>query len=210
MKKYLKPVILLSVYCCILIGIRIHFSWTSFYFSMLWNSFLAWIPFVITYLYSLYPKKKIRTSIKYLLFFVVLIFWPNAPYMVTDLLHLPEWAGSFPLWYDYIMLFMFAFLWIILWNTVLVYWAKKVKKHSWSIFSWIFIMSFLLVSSFGVYLWRFLRFNSWDLTNNTAKLFQDIIQSFSSSKMYFFTLSFFWMLFLIYLTFYYIEKWNKK
>ena len=210
MKKYLKPVIILCAYCYLLVQIRVGVSGSSFYQWMLWNLFLAAVPFFITYLYSLYPKNKIRTSIKYLIFFVVLLFWPNAPYLVTDLLHLPEWVESFPLWYDYILLFMFAFVGIILWNTVLVFWAKKVKEHSWNIFSWIFIISFLLISSFGVYVWRFLRFNSWDLVNNIWKLFQEISQSFYSPKMYFFTFTFFSMLYVSYMTFYYIEKWNEK
>src|SRR5437870_4783913 len=76
-----------SLFACALEFLRIWISHKNNYLYFIWNLFLAWIPFAISmYLPISYVMLK-RKWIAYLLLIVWLGFWPNSPYMLTDLLH---------------------------------------------------------------------------------------------------------------------------
>ena len=91
-----------------------------------------------------------------------LIFFPNAPYMLTDFIHLGK-SESAPVWYDALMLSSFAWTALLLgfaslYLVQLV--ARRVVGLAWS---WVGVAGALALASFGVYLGRFVRFNSWDV-----------------------------------------------
>ena len=78
--------------------------------NLVWNVFLAWLPYVFSLAAALFYRISHRWGWLLILptGFLWLIFFPNAPYIVTDFLHLREYPGI-PLWYD--ILLMFAFTW---------------------------------------------------------------------------------------------------
>jgi uncharacterized membrane protein len=90
-----------------------------------------------------------------------LLFFPNAPYLLTDFIHLQE-SQTTPLWYDALMLASFAWTGLVLGFASLylmqVIWDRVVSPF----WSWLGVIGALGLASFGVYLGRFLRFNSWD------------------------------------------------
>ena len=73
---------------------------------MAWNLFLAFVPWLLSsFLYFHKIKKNLLCA---LIIFVWMLFFPNAPYVLTDLLHLRK-DLSVPVWYDFIMLLSYAF-----------------------------------------------------------------------------------------------------
>ena len=91
-----------------------------------------------------------------------LLFLPNAPYIVTDFIHLaPAWRS--PLWLDGAILSAFAWTGILL-GFVSLYLVHAVVRHRFGARSgWAAVLGALALTSAGVYLGRFLRWNSWDL-----------------------------------------------
>ncbi len=70
----------------VLLMIRMKLTHSFFYLFLVWNLFLAVIPFAITsYLVSLPKLNKLSSA---LWFGLWLLFLPNSPYIITDLLHL--------------------------------------------------------------------------------------------------------------------------
>lgn len=85
---------------------QIHSPSSKFLF-LLWNLFLAWIPYGISIL-TLRLKKSQKTIFSTTtLLLIWLFFWPNAPYLMTDLVHFKHHAAV-PFWYDLILLSSFA------------------------------------------------------------------------------------------------------
>ena len=153
--------------------VRYCYTGSPVYFFLLWNLFLAFIPYGISQ-YTLQrcsvPLTKPFQLWKVgLLFTLWLLFFPNAPYVITDLIHLSERHGV-PKWYDVSLLFCAGTtgLWIgfISLLQMEAVWRQKMP----AIHINFFVGCTLLLSGFGIYLGRVLRFNSWDVVANPLSL----------------------------------------
>lgn len=161
----------------LLISARIVYSGSIRYIFLSWNIFLAWIPYVLSYYFALYKNKE--SWKRAILFVSWLLFFPNALYIVTDLIHLEE-STNVPLWYDAVLLFASSFVGLIMAFISLQrveyflngIFNKKVVKY--------IIPLILFTGSFGVYLGRFQRWNSWDVIHNPLALTMDILDRFIS------------------------------
>ncbi|WP_246146951.1 DUF1361 domain-containing protein [Seonamhaeicola marinus] len=153
--------------------IKIRITHSFIYLFLVWNLFLAVIPFIIsTYLISTPKLNKLMVLLWCL---VWLLFLPNAPYIVTDLLHLNN-GDSKLLWLDVLVISSFAFNGLILFYYSLID-IKEILSHRFNIkFPKSLTLCILFLSSFGVYLGRFLRYNSWEIIQKPINLFKDIIQ----------------------------------
>lgn len=158
-----------------LLAVRALYTGTFVYRFLAWNLFLAWIPLFAALLASSlarYPRWS--WPLVGLLSLVWLLFFPNAPYIVTDLMHLQPRQGV-PLWYDLIMLLSFA------WNGLIVGFASLrmmqtlVQQWMGDFSGWLFALGTLTLSGFGIYLGRFLRWNSWDLLTEPRGVAYDIL-----------------------------------
>lgn len=105
------------------------------------------------------------------------LFFPNSPYILTDLFHLKVRAGI-PVWYDLIVILSYAWTGLICGFVSLNYIEKFLSAYFKKQVINLIVVFFLFLSSFGVYLGRFLRWNSWDILNNPFGLFNDIIVRF--------------------------------
>lgn len=156
-----------------LLAVRLFYTGKPHYFFLVWNIFLAWIPFVISSLFS-----KMSNTGKWkqaVVFCCWLAFFPNALYIVTDLVHLGR-ESKVPKWFDAVLLFsssvvglMMAFISLY---RVEKYLHRTVHKNVHALI----IIFILFLGSFGVYLGRFLRWNSWDILNNPFQLLLSICQ----------------------------------
>jgi uncharacterized membrane protein len=160
-----------------LLAARAFYSGELHYLFLLWNIFLAWIPFAIS---SLFSKLANMARVKQAFVFCCwLAFFPNALYIVTDLVHLGR-ESSVPKWFDAVLIFSSSMVGLMMAFISLYrienYLRRTVHKnvHAATI---IFI---LFLGSFGVYLGRFLRWNSWDILSNPFKLLLSIFQRVSS------------------------------
>jgi uncharacterized membrane protein len=159
-----------------LIAVRVFITQQFLFVFLLWNLFLAAIPFGLSaalHLAARRPKARLLLPVGA----VWLLFFPNAPYLVTDLFHLEPRAGV-PYWYDLALIVSCA------WNGLMLAYASLIDMHTlvrqrlgfWA--GWSFATVALGLSAFGVYLGRYLRFNSWDILSNPFTLFYDIVQRF--------------------------------
>jgi uncharacterized membrane protein len=141
--------------------VEIHQTGNSFYRFLVWNLFLAWIPVAAALVCRGLARRRIHgfaagAGVIWLLFF------PNAPYMLTDYTHIGEAPGPSPLWWDALMLssfvwtaLMLGFFSLYLMQDV---WRARIGRFG----SWLLAVLALGLGSFGVYLGRFVRLNSWD------------------------------------------------
>jgi uncharacterized membrane protein len=155
---------LASAFCVALLEVRMHVSGTRHHDYLLWNLVLAWLPFLFAL--ALYDADRRRTGTRIgrlVLGALWLLFFPNAPYLVTDLIHLNANADvGIPQWYDVILLSMFAWTGLALGigSLLLVHHVARRRIGEWT--AWAALVPTLALVSFGIYLGRFVRLNSWD------------------------------------------------
>ncbi len=175
------------------------------YANLIWNLFLAWLPYLFSLwasgLNRLFPRQWWMLLIPGLLW---LIFFPNAPYLVTDFLHL-ENRPYIPLWYDILLLTTFAWTGIFLAIASLRTMQVLINGYLGKIASWFFVAVALGLSGLGIYLGRFDRWNSWDLLLQPRRILADIVirmaNPLENLRFVGFTLLFTAFLLVCYLTF---------
>jgi uncharacterized membrane protein len=102
-----------------------------------------------------------------------LLFFPNAPYILTDLFHL-RIITQVPIWFDLILILSYA--WTGLLFGFMSLWDIEQAMGTMIRKQWIPFIStgLLFLGSFGVYLGRYLRWNSWDIIRDPFGLLHDI------------------------------------
>lgn len=162
------------IFISAMIVARMIYTGTFRHLFLGWNIFLAWIPYVISIYLRQYQFKQLWKQV--VLFCSWLLFFPNALYIVTDLVHLQE-NGTAPLWFDVVLLFTASLLGLLMafasLNNVARYLRHKYGRSKTEKL----IPVLLFLGSYGVYLGRFERWNSWDILHNPLELANDIFLS---------------------------------
>ncbi len=210
MKKYFPLDIFIILVVVIILNIlRLVIFKSDSFVWLFWNIFLAIIPLAIsTYLLWTSDKHRINKIIFVVLAILWLLFIPNAPYIVTDLIHIGE-VRAVPIIYDAFLLFGAGWVGIYLWlysNTQIE--SLLVKKYSQKITN---IIMFLIISltSFGIYLGRFLRLNSWEIFSDSSYFLKVLHQKLiikSDPKAYLYLVLFTCFLYGFYFAFRYRNK----
>ncbi len=168
------PLVLSSLFACGLYAGRVYLSHRMSLAFLIWNLFLAWIPYLcslaITFLHVRRPRAWWVLIVPSLFW---LIFLPNAPYIVTDMLHLNE-RPPVPMWYDIGLLASFAWTGCFLGMVSLDQMQNIVKRFFGNAISWLFVLGTIGLSGLGIYLGRFLEWNSWDLILRPKSVLYDI------------------------------------
>jgi uncharacterized membrane protein len=164
-----------SAICVALVAARIAYTGARGYTNLVWNLFLAWIPFVLAYIAYILSWRKPMTYIVIPVFaFLWLIFFPNAPYILTDLQHLGRYSGDVPLWYDVILLVWFSWTGMLLGIVSLNLMQEIVKRELGRLAGWVFVLLAAGLTSVGLYLGRFIRLNSWDILRNPLRIASNV------------------------------------
>lgn len=171
--------VLLNLACLIvvmLVAARIAYSETGRHIGLVWNLFLAWIPFILAYFAHLVSWRK--TTLYFIIpviAFLWLIFFPNAPYMLTDLQDLARRSFDAPLWYDVIIVVWASWTGMLL-GVISLYLMQDIIIRTFGRTpGWVFVFLISALSSFGIYIGRFVRLNSWDILQNPTEVAQDIL-----------------------------------
>lgn len=154
----------------------IYTSNTTFIF-LVWNLFLASIPFIISTFYSNFDKKLKSGFFLLLTLAIWLPFFPNAPYILTDLFHLWQ-KNDIPLWFDLILILTFAWNGMLFGFFSLNQLHRIVVKRYNQLAGTAFVIFSLTAGSFGIYIGRYLRWNSWDIISHPLSLAYDIANVF--------------------------------
>ena len=160
-----------TVFSVVIWRVRAEFSGTGRYAFLIWNLFLAWIPFIIAYFtYTLLLNRKWIYVVIPIAAFFWLIFFPNAPYILTDFQHLAFGSSDLPVWYDVMMLIWFAFTGLLLGMVSLFLMQEIIRREFGRWVGWTFVALVASLTSAGVYMGRFLHWNSWDILSNPTVL----------------------------------------
>lgn len=169
-----KSIILLVFFSLVLNILRVVIFGKFSFVYLLWNILLAFIPFLISSILLYYSNEhKLNKT-----FFIVggivwLMFIPNAPYIVTDLIHIGEVRGT-PILYDSILLFTSAWTGLLLGMNSIFHIEKiLLSRYSKRVTSVVLAVILLLIS-FGMHIGRFFRFNSWDVFANPVFFFNKL------------------------------------
>jgi uncharacterized membrane protein len=181
---------------------------------LLWNLFLAWLPYLFSLGAMIVHRWKPRWWWAVILPGALwLLFFPNAPYIVTDLMHLDH-RRPIPIWYDIGLLMTFALTGCFLAIASLRSMQRIVSDFVGQIMSWIFVMGTMGLTSFGIYLGRYLRWNSWDILTDPIQLMRDVYHPirhpFSNKETIAFSIMFAAILFVFYLTFNWLRPLQEK
>jgi uncharacterized membrane protein len=192
----------LAVFSLALLGARIAFTGRVKYVFMAWNLFLAFVPWAIAT--ALDATKRANRAVVFLVVLAWLAFFPNSPYVLTDLLHL-GYDNAAPGWYDLILLLSFGFSGT-LFGFASLKTIESLLAEAFKIkFARLASFPLIYVSCFGIYLGRFLRWNSWDLVTNLEHVARDVYERISDpiehASAWVFTFLFGTLLSLLYLGF---------
>jgi len=162
-------------FSCFLLAARVFITGHLTYIFLLWNLFLAFLPYAITVL--LWAHSRTTNNKMILVGFMILwlLFIPNSFYILTDLFHLDNFHSA-PKWFDLLMIFSFA------WNGLLLG-LMSVRKTELILevvsgrgFSFLIVFIVMWLNAFGIYIGRYLRFNSWDIIMQPFSLFNEMLE----------------------------------
>ncbi|ULO07012.1 DUF1361 domain-containing protein [Paenibacillus sp. 19GGS1-52] len=185
---------------------------TDTYFSFLiWNLFLAWIPFLFSMAAYELDKKRIWGLLLIPLGIAWLLFFPNSPYIMTDLVHLSGGKGKYIVggtiqsryWYDLVTLLLFTWSGWLTGFFSLYQFQSVIYRKSSLLLSWVFVLVACALGGYGVLLGRVYRLNSWDVLTDRHQLYQLVLDSLNRQSV-FFSLFIAFVLLVIYATMYFL------
>ena len=162
-----------SAFPIVLLALRSRIAGSFGYRFVFWNLFLAWVPLGFALVAELgwrghWSRARLTVPLA-----GWLVFFPNAPYVVTDVIHLQEREGS-PLWFDALILFSTGLAGLLVGFVSLRMVQLIVTASFGRIAGWATSVGVLALSGFGIYLGRFGRYNSWDLLSRPRTLLYDV------------------------------------
>lgn len=167
--------ILAAGWCVLLLIGRIALTRDFQYTFLVWNLFLAAVPL----LWSALLTKEQRIWKFWGFAALWLLFFPNAPYVLTDLVHLHKKARpEVPVWYDIGLLVNFGVVSLLFGIFSMRQVHKALEKKVPIRLAAAIISACALLAGFGVYLGRFLRWNSWDIVTRPLTLLGDVADRF--------------------------------
>src|SRR6266550_2564794 len=149
--------------CLALVSARIMSAGNLHYAFLIWNLFLAWLPLMFALLASEHYRNGSGRGWRFLTAAACwLLFFPNAPYIFTDIIHLTR--GYFAhFWVDLVLILSCALTGLVLGFLSLFLMQSVVMRMFGRAASWLFIAGVAGLSGIGMFVGRFLRLNSWDV-----------------------------------------------
>ena len=196
-----KRIIIPLCFTLCLLATRIVLTGQLYYIFLAWNLFLAWIPFAIS-------QNLDKTGGPWKIFFLTglwLLFLPNAPYIITDFLHLKH-RPPIPYWYDILLLFSASLNGLLLGILSLLAVEKFLVNRYGTKFSGLIILCSFFLCSFGIYMGRYLRWNSWDIITDPVGIAADISERIFNPFDHFGT----WSVTFLFGSFFYVMYYSVK
>ena len=156
-----------------LLAVRVLLTGQVAFGFLLWDLLLAFIPFGLSTMLGL-AAGRLRARVLLPVAAAWLLLFPAAPYLLTDLFHLQTRPGI-AYWYDAALLLSCVWNGLVLAYFALLDMQQLVARRFGVLAGWGLAALALLLSSFGLYLGRVLRFSTWDALTNPFTLFYDIL-----------------------------------
>jgi uncharacterized membrane protein len=208
---------LASVGCTLVLILRIMITNSYRYMYLVGNLFLAWIPYAIamgmvTLSVKMRSKKRVKPVI-IILGILWLIFYPNAPYILTDFIHIiriPPYltkemeliTNTAIVWYDIVLNASFAFIGHLIGLVSLVFFHNLTKALFNRWIGWIIAITASLLGGYGIFLGRFVRLHSWHVFTKTIPSMKLILGNLFNAKALLFSFCLGFFIFLTYIVVY--------
>jgi len=152
---------------------------------MVWNLFLAILPCVLSVWLFRFAKR--RSPIWWAGLLVFVAFLPNAPYVLTDLIHLVNeiWANNSLLTNTLLIIpkyFLFVAIGFEAYVLSLINLGSYLKRQRLGRFVWQAEFVLHALSAIGVYLGRFERLNSWNLVTHPKHVIHSVAENLFDSR----------------------------
>lgn len=171
----LLPVLLSSTVAVVMLHLRLEWSGKKSFIFLVWNLFLAWVPYGLALWAGLLQARGWGRWWNLLpLGGAWLLAFPNAPYLLTDFIHLRARPGV-PMWFDAAMLASFAASGWLLGLLSLEVWKRLLEERLGRVAAWGGVLLFSVLCGYGIYLGRFERWNSWNVLNRPGSLFEAVV-----------------------------------
>lgn len=168
--KRLFVVSTLLFWCACMVAVRIDRTGSGYYRFLLSNLFLACVPLFFSTVLRVGCWRRWHWTIIGGIGALWLLFLPNAPYILTDILHLTRTTDA-PPWYDLALLLSCAGTGLLLGYLSLIDIQRLAAQRFNSVVGWLVALISIELSGFAIYLGRFLRWNSWDVLLSPTRLF---------------------------------------
>jgi len=160
-----------SFFCVALVAYRVMAGCEVRHAYLVWNLFLAWLPLLFAVLAAerfeagarLRDRKFLALGTAWLLFF------PNAPYIFTDVVHVMDtWWPAF--WVQLMLILLCAMTGFLAGFLSLQVMHRLATRLWGRVAGWLFVIAVSGLTGFGVYLGRFVRLNSWEVVTSPISL----------------------------------------
>ena len=176
LRTELEQLLFMSIcFSIMMVTARVMYTGSIHFVFLVWNLFLAIIPYAITHFLTVKPSW-IESKLKFIVAFIVwILFIPNSFYILTDLYHLND-QHNVPAWFDLLLIISFA------WNGLMlgIFSVRQMEKIVEAMLLYrneiLFLYPVMWLNALGVYIGRYMRFNSWDVIANPLSLTGDIIE----------------------------------
>jgi uncharacterized membrane protein len=202
----------MSAFCFSMSVFRFMVSGTPLFLFLNWNLFLAFIPWAAATIISKWRRRDSKFTVVFLIT-VWILFFPNSPYILTDLFHLHQ-RSIIPVWFDLILILSFAWTGLAFGFISLVDIEKALHKFVNPVIARASISIMLFAAAFGVYLGRYQRWNSWDIVSDPLSLISDVtgrfLDPFSHPRTWGMTILMGILLNMIYWTFKFLQSGRER
>jgi len=167
----LIPALVSTLVCVVMVKARLDWSQRKAYLWLIWNLFLAWTPYGLAMVARFLQAQRLaRGWLLVPLGVAWLLVFPNAPYLLTDFVHLKPRPGV-PLWFDAALLGLFAATGWMLGLLSLEVWKGLLEERVGRAGAWVGVVLVSVLCGYGIYLGRVERWNSWDVLTDPRYLF---------------------------------------
>lgn len=210
--------------CTLFVAVRYTLTGRFMQGYLLWNLTLAVVPVALAWVGVEFGARRAEGSRRGLgraaglaSFAAWLVFYPNAPYIFTDFIHVVRRAGlgsvAAPwlseydlLWYDIVMNAAFAFTGHYLGLVSMYLMHGAMRSLYGRLAGWLLMAPPIVLSGFGIHLGRFSRFNSWDIFLHPVAAARVIGSSLTDPAAVLFSLAFSLFIALTYCIFYLLKR----
>ncbi len=173
----LVPYVLLGCWCAAMLVARVAVSGRVSFGFLAWNLFLAAVPLAATTVLRSPNAMRAPILVRGLMMAVWLLFLPNAPYILTDFIHLYPKPGV-PVWFDSLLLLSFAGTGLAMAYRSVFDIEELIARRFGNVAAVSVSSVALVLCGFGIYLGRFRRLNSWDVLHEPWATFMMVAERF--------------------------------
>lgn len=180
LRQLLARLALAAAFCLVLLVTREWLGGRRAYAFLAWNLFLAAAPLALALLLEAASRAR-RRYVAMVLALLWLLFFPNAPYVLTDFVHLAS-DPPVPLWFDVLLFNAFAWTSLALGFVSLGH-VRALTRSRWSKhWNWTGLLVLFAVSGLAIYLGRFAHQNSWDVLTHPGAVLRAVFARGSAMK----------------------------